>query len=615
MNIPLAVRRPLVWAIHAALCALAWYGAFVLRLDDFQLKQLDFDYAPRFLATLPLAVLVRLLALQVFGLNRGLWRYAGMDDLLRLLAAVLISSAATFGVVSAVVGWRYVPHGVHAIDAALALLLLGGARFARRILGERRRGSADRTRVVLVGAGDAGEALVREMRRVGRETPVAFVDDDPAKTGRSIHGVPVAGTVADLPRVLAERQATEVVVAVAARPPALLRRVVDAADGTGARVRLLQTDSGAARMAALRRLDVADLLSRPVAALDEEKIRADVAGRRVLVTGGAGSIGAELVRKVLSYGPASVTVADRDENALHYLADVLLAESPRGPLVVRVADVSDRKEAARLLDAARPDYVLHAAAYKHVPLMEANPLAAVRNNVLATRALVEEADRVGARKFLLVSSDKAVRPTSVMGATKRAAELCLFAAPQGSATRVAVRFGNVVGSAGSVVPVFLRQIERGGPVTLTHPDATRFFMTIPEAAALVLQAAAMAGGGEVFHLDMGEPVRIEDLARRMIALAGFVPGRDVEIKVTGLRPGEKLHEELLAEGETVRGTSHPQVRVATAPPPDADTVSRGLAALAAAVESGDAGAALKALARLVPEYAPANDEVRRLLQP
>jgi FlaA1/EpsC-like NDP-sugar epimerase len=615
VNVPLAVRRPLVWGIHAFLCAVAWYGAFVLRLDDFGLKQLDFDYAPRFWATLPLAVGVRLLALQGFGLNRGLWRYAGMDDLLRLLAAVVLSSAATFGIVSAALGRHYVPHSVHAIDAALALLLLGGVRFARRIFGERRRAAAGGARVVLVGAGDAGEALVREMRRVGRETPVAFVDDDPAKAGRSIHGVPVAGTVADLPRVLADRAATEVVVAVAARPASLLARVVDATEATGARVRLLPADRAGARVAALRRLDVADLLSRPVAALDEEKIRADVAGRRVLVTGGAGSIGAELVRKVLAYGPAALVVADRDENALHYLADGLLADAPRGPLSVRVADVSDRREAARLLSETRPDYVLHAAAYKHVPLMETNPLAAARNNVLATRALAEEADRVGVRKFLLVSSDKAVRPTSVMGATKRAAELSLFAAPRGGATRVAVRFGNVVGSAGSVVPVFLRQIERGGPVTLTHPDATRFFMTIPEAAALVLQAAAMAQGGEVFHLDMGEPVRIEDLARRMIALAGFVPGRDVELRVVGLRPGEKLHEELLAEGETVRPTAHPQVLKAVAPPPDADAVARGLAALGGAVDAGDARAALRALQALVPEYAPANDEVRRLLGP
>jgi FlaA1/EpsC-like NDP-sugar epimerase len=245
--------------------------------------------------------------------------------------------------------------------------------------------------------------------------------------------------------------------------------------------------------------------------------------------------------------------------------------------------------------------------------MEANPLAAVRNNVVATRRLLAACDRLGAKKFLLVSSDKAVRPTSVMGATKRAAEIALHAAPRGSAVRVAVRFGNVVGSAGSVVPLFVRQIERGGPVTVTHPDATRFFMTIPEASSLVLQAASMAAGGEVFHLDMGEPVRIGDLARRMIALAGFVPGRDVEIVEVGLRPGEKLHEELLADGEVVAPTPHPQVRVARAAPPDADAARRGLDAVESAAEAGDLDATLAALARLVPEFAPTNEDVRRRL--
>jgi FlaA1/EpsC-like NDP-sugar epimerase len=282
---------------------------------------------------------------------------------------------------------------------------------------------------------------------------------------------------------------------------------------------------------------------------------------------------------------------------------------------VRVADVADADEVERTMAEARPEYVLHAAAYKHVPLMEANPLAAVRNNVRATRTLLAAADRHGASKFLLVSSDKAVRPSSVMGATKRAAELALAAAPIGTTLRVAVRFGNVVGSAGSVVPLFVRQIERGGPVTVTHKDATRFFMTIPEAVSLVLQAASMAKGLETFHLDMGEPVNIHDLARRMIHLAGFVPDRDVEIREIGLRAGEKLHEELLGLGETVAATSHPQVRVATAPPPDAVAVQRRLDALEAAALRGDVASAFAALRALVPEYEPTNEEIRRLFGP
>lgn len=619
MNLPVAVRRPLVWLVHALLSAAAYGLAFALRLegpsltvDDPRTGAVLFDYGPRFFATLPVVVALRLAALAAFGLHQGLWRYAGLHDLVRLAWAVGASSLASLAAVSLGWGWRWVPLSVVLIDAALAFLLLGGVRFVRRVVAERRPSAAG-PRTVIVGAGQAGEALVRDLRRRGREVPVAFVDDDPALRGHSIHGVPVRGAVADLARVVADVGASDVVVAVPSRSGEVLSKAVAATEGAPVRIRVLGGGPGPVRAAALRALDVADLLSRPVAALDVERIRADVAGRRVVVTGGAGSIGSELVRQCLALRPAALTVLDRDENALHYLVDGLPADLPRDLLRVVVADVSDRDALARALEAAAPDYVLHAAAYKHVPLMETNPVAAVRNNVGATRLALRVADAAGVSKFVLVSSDKAVRPTSVMGATKRAAELALRAAPVGPAVRVAVRFGNVVGSAGSVVPLFVRQIERGGPVTVTHRDATRFFMTIPEASSLVLQAAAMARGGEVFHLDMGRPVRIVDLARRMIALAGFVPDRDIEVRETGLRPGEKLHEELLAADEVGEPTAHPQVRVARAGAPDGEALARDLDALEAAASSGDAVATLRALKRLVPEYAPTNDEIRRAL--
>ena len=620
MNLPVAVRRPLVWLVHAALAAAAYALAFALRLDGLSLTVDDprtgavlFDYGPRFLATLPVAVAARLAALQAFGLHQGLWRFAGLHDLVRLAYAVAASSLVLFGAVSLGWGWKFVPHSVLVMDAALAFLLLGGVRFVRRVAAERRP-AASGPRTVIVGAGQAGEALLRDLRRRGRETPVAFVDDAPGLRGHSIHGVPVRGGVADLARVVAEVGASDVVVAVPSRSGEVLGKAVAATEGVPVRIRVLAGGPGPVRASALRALDVADLLSRPVAALDVDRIRADVAGRRVVVTGGAGSIGSELVRQVLALGPAALTVLDRDENAIHYLADGLAPELPRDPLRLVVADVAQEDQLSRALEAARPDYVLHAAAYKHVPLMEGNPVAAVRNNVLATRLALRVADATGASKFLLVSSDKAVRPTSVMGATKRAAELVLRAPPAGRAVRVAVRFGNVVGSAGSVVPLFLRQIERGGPVTLTHRDATRFFMTIPEASSLVLQAAAMAQGGEVFHLDMGRPVRILDLARRMIALAGFDPERDIEIRETGLRPGEKLHEELLAADEVGAPTTHPQVRVARAGSPDGAALVAELDALEAAARAGDEVATLRALKRLVPEYAPTNDAIRKVLE-
>lgn len=619
MNLPVAVRRPLVLLLHALLAAASFYLAFVLRLESPELRVEDpagrvpaFDYGPRFLAILPWAVLLRTGALQVFGLNHGLWRYAGLHDLVRLGFAVATSTAALFAVSTFVVGWKFVPHSVLVIDAALSMLLLGGVRFVKRVVAQRRPADAG-PRTVIVGAGDAGETLLRDLRRRGREVPVAFVDDDPRKTGRSIHGVPVRGRVEDLGRVVAETGASDVVVAVPSKAEALLARAVAAAEGVPVRFRVLAGGPGPVRAASLRALDVADLLSRPVADLDHARIRADVEGRRVVVTGGAGSIGSELVRQCLRLGPAALTVLDRDENALHYLLDGLPPDLPRARLRHRVCDVADDAALGRALEEAAPDYVLHAAAYKHVPLMEENPVAAVVNNVGATRRALAHCDRLGVRKLLLVSSDKAVRPTSVMGATKRAAELALRAAPGGGTVRVAVRFGNVVGSAGSVVPLFVRQIERGGPVTVTHRDATRFFMTIPEASSLVLQAAAMADGGEVFHLDMGRPVCIADLARKMIALAGFDPDRDIEVREVGLRPGEKLHEELLADDETVAPTRHPQVRVARAVGVDAEALARDLDALEAAAATGDAAATLRALARVVPEYAPTNDAVRRVL--
>jgi len=621
VNLPLAVRRPLVLVLHALLTAASFYLAFVLRLGSPDLVVVDpgarippFDYMPHFAVMLPWAIGLRMAALQGFGLNRGLWRYASLHDLVRLAYAIAASSLALFVVSSFLVRWNYLPHTVFVIDAVLSLLLLGGVRFLRRVLTQRRAaGTGPRT--VIVGAGDAGETLLRELRRRGLETPVAFVDDDPAKAGRAIHGVPVRGRVDDLGRVLRDTGATDVVVAIPAKSDEVLARAVAAAGDAPVRFRVLPGGPGPVRAAALRALDVADLLSRPVAALDLERIRADVAGRSVVVTGGAGSIGSELVRQCLALGPASLTVLDRDENALHYLLDGLPPDLPRAALRLRVVDVSDPRALERALVEARPSYVLHAAAYKHVPLMEENPVAAVRNNVTTTRQALALCDRLGVGKLLLVSSDKAVRPTSVMGATKRAAELALRAAPGGGTVRVAVRFGNVVGSAGSVVPLFVRQIERGGPVTVTHRDATRYFMTIPEASRLVLQAAAMAEGGEVFHLDMGRPMRIVDLARRMIALAGFDPDRDIEVREVGLRPGEKLHEELLASDETVVATSHPQVRMARPTAVDGVALARDLDALDAAAAVGDVATTVRALKRLVPEYEPTNDAMRRIVGP
>jgi FlaA1/EpsC-like NDP-sugar epimerase len=502
------------------------------------------------------------------------------------------------------------PSSVLIIDPVLVLMFCGGVRLTVRVYREvfapAARGGK---RVLIVGAGDAGEMLLREMkahRHLAYEA-VGFIDDDARKRGTKILGVTVLGGLDDIKSVVEATGAEEVIMAIPSAGGAEYSRILEECASSGVRLRRLPRNvADIVRLTELRDVAVEDLLGRDSVKIDLDALKAAVQGRVVLVTGAGGSIGSEVVRQLAPLTPSLVIALDRSENALFFLERELAVHHADLVARIRVGDVLDRSAMRSLFAETRPHLVIHAAAYKHVPLMEAHPIEAVQNNVAATRFLAE------LERFLLISSDKAVRPTSVMGATKRAAELALQSMRPCSTQFMAVRFGNVLGSDGSVVPLFRRQIQEGGPVTVTHPDVVRYFMTIGEAVGLVLQAGIMGKGGELFHLDMGRPVRVVELAEKLIQLSGFRPHEDIEIRFIGMRPGEKMHEELLAEGEGVEPTAHPRIRVVRRGGFDETEVRARLDDVLAAGSIGKA-ALVQALKALVPEFEPQNEEHRRVL--
>jgi FlaA1/EpsC-like NDP-sugar epimerase len=545
------------------------------------------------------------------GLYRGYWKYTGLDDLIRLARAVAFRSVTL--VVLIYGGISGVSRAILILASLLLLAFAGGMRllprFTHEVRGSRRRIGGRRT--LIIGAGDTGESLLRELRKgsEGDFNAIGFLDDDPAKSRATIHGVPVVGTGADLKQRIEELGIRDVILAVPRASRPWMLEIFETCRAAGVRLRTVPTlgelQRGAARIGQIRMVEIEDLLGREVVRLDLQHLREGLRGRRVLVTGAAGSIGRELARQVAAHDPAELIVLDRNENNLFYLDADLRQAHPLLRFRAVVGDVLDRGRMTALLEAARPEIVLHAAAYKHVPLMEDHPLEAIKNNVLATRRLAEASVAAGVERFIYISTDKAVRPTSVMGATKRLGER-LVKSLSGDRTRfMAVRFGNVLGSDGSVIPTFRRQIAAGGPVTVTHPEATRYFMTIPEAVQLVLTAGIMGEGGEIFLLRMGEPVRIVDLARQLIELSGLRPDADIRITFTGLRPGEKLHEEVHSEAEHALATSNEKILILSGIERLADAEAAPLAALEAAVERGDSAGALQALRALVPEYVPA----------
>ncbi|MEQ8399089.1 nucleoside-diphosphate sugar epimerase/dehydratase [Thalassobaculum sp.] len=568
--------------------------------------------------------------LLVIRLDTAVWRYTSIGDLARIVRAVLLMLAGFLVVQFALTRLDDFPRSFLVIEAFVLTAMLATPRFAYRLLKDGtlsalfERNAQDRIPVLLVGAGDGSELFIREMAR-GQEAPyrvVGIVDDRDARTGREIRGVRVLGGLDDLAAVVDRLtgqglRPQRLVLTRARMDGATVRRVFEQGDTLGIpvsrlpRVGVLEAADGEA--VTLRAINVEDVLGRPQATLDRGSMRALVADRRVLVTGAGGTIGSELVRQIAGFGPSALTLVDSSEYALYSIDRELEETVPALDRRALIGDVRDRPRVAEVMRAAAPEIVFHAAALKHVPLMEANVDDAVLTNAVGSRIVADAARAAGVRAVVLISTDKAVNPTNVMGATKRLAEAYAQALDlaEGSATRfVTTRFGNVLGSTGSVVPLFQRQLERGGPLTVTHPEMTRYFMTVREAVELVLQAAALEvaserGRGGITVLDMGEPVKIVDLARQMIRLAGLVPDEDVRITFTGLRPGEKLYEELFHDSEALEPTAIPALRRARPRTTDLALLARGLDELEAAARSRDTAATQRTLARLVPEYAPA----------
>ncbi len=594
--VPVTRYRVAQIAADALLIAAAWYLAFQLRFDG----NLPRPYQRLFDRTLFVVVVVELVVFVAFGFYNRWWRYVSTRDMWALARGVTVASLVVLPAVyfwNPVPGFR-VPVGVMVVDWIILLGLVTGSRLLARTIVERPAPGAivsHGKEVVVVGAGDAGQLVIRELQknRVLGSTPIGIVDDDPRKRNLRVQGVRVLGTTSDLPRLLREHRPDELIIAIPSASGEERKRIVEIARDEGIPVKTvpglyeLISDRLAGQ---IRPVEVEDVLGREPVDVDIAAVAGYLAGETVLITGAGGSIGSELCRQIARVGPKRMILVDQAETPMFEIERELVSERGFSAAIPVLADVGNRTRMRQVFERYKPGVVFHAAAYKHVPLMEANPVESVRNNVLATKIVADVAVEFGASRFVLISTDKALNPRAVYGQCKALCEWVIEAYGHRSdiSTRfVAVRFGNVLGSAGSVITIFRRQIARGGPVTVTHPEMTRYFMTIPEAVSLVAQAGAIGGRGEIFVLDMGEPVKIIDLANNMIRLSGREPGRDIAIEITGARAGEKLHEELWGEGEEIAETPHPQIRRARRPPVEAAWLDGELVELEQLVEDGD----------------------------
>lgn len=603
--------------IDVSVLSLALTLAFFVRFD----WNPPLPWLARLMLLLPYVVGVQYLTLAAFGIPRFAWRYVGLRETSRILLA-------TGCMVAPLIGLRFVaealpttfvrsaliPLGVILIDLVLVFLGITGVRIFRRLLAERGentlRAPVQQRQTLLLGAGQAGVLVAREVgrRRDLGIRPVGFLDDAPEKQGQIIHGLRVLGTTDRLAQIAARHRVEQVLITIAGNSGRAIRRIAEACEVAALPVKIIpgvhEIVGGKVDLSGIRAVAIEDLLRREPLDLDMHGIAAFIQGKVVVVTGAGGSIGSEICRQVARFGPRQLLLVERYENALFEIHRELGGRPTEVAITPCVADVTDAQRMRSLFRKARPDVIFHSAAHKHVPMMEWNPGEALKNNVLGTQVVADLAAELGVRQFVMISTDKAVNPTGVMGASKRVAELyvqCL--AQRAPSTRfVSVRFGNVLGSSGSVVPIFKEQIAHGGPVTVTHPEMRRYFMTIPEATQLVLQAASFGRGGEIFILDMGKPVRITDLAHDLIRLSGLEPDRDIEIEYSGIRPGEKLVEELTTSEESATRTTHHKIFVAQVKPAEWDSLVVGIDDLLQRADSLDERRVYEGLAALIPEF-------------
>lgn len=613
-----ARSRLLVFAHDMLMIPVAWGLTYWMR---FNLAYVPPQFIDEAVKTLPLVMVVLGGVYWAFGLYRGVWRFASIDDLIRILQAVLAGTTLLLFILFVFNRMSYVPRSLPVLFVVFQVLLLIGPRLLYRWWKDRRLDFSGAQRVLIVGAGRAGEMLVRDLLRNRHAgfIPVALVDDKARRQGGRVHGVPIRGTTAEIPHIAEIFGIDLILLAVPSARESEMRRLVELCECSGVPFRtvppLKDLVTGQVSIRQLRPVVLEDLLGRAPVTLDWERIRLGLTGRTLLVTGAGGSIGSELCRQLCRCEPARLVLLDHGEFNL-YRIETELTDAGYGSILARaLVDVTCSGAIQEVFQRWRPQVVFHAAAYKHVPLLEDQVLAALHNNVLGTAVMAEAADSTGCGQFVLISTDKAVRPANVMGASKRFAErICQMMNSRSSCRFMTVRFGNVLGSAGSVVPRFQQQIECGGPVTVTHPCIERYFMTIPEACQLIMQACALEDdngtGGEIFVLDMGAPVAIRYLAEQMIRLAGRVPESEIEIRYTGLRPGEKLTEELFYPSEGLGATPHPRILVAneviTAETPE--KLAGELAALTEALDARDESASLAVLARVVPEWSVAEQD-------
>jgi FlaA1/EpsC-like NDP-sugar epimerase len=604
--------------------SIAFWLAFLFRFEF----QPNIQQYKLLFFTWPYVILFKYLVMVLFGVPNFSWRYVGTREATRIWAALTVASVVLVSLRLGLADFgghtRFVviPLGILAIDYTLSFLGITGIRFVRRIAAERtersRYGFSERetTRTLLIGAGRAGVLVAREVEQnpsLGMKI-VGFVDDDPMKTGTVIQGHKVLGDTASISAIAEEREVDQVIICIASAPGAAIRRIVEACEDAGLPMKIIpgiyEILDGRVSLSRLREVSIEDLLGREAVELDTTAIGEFLTGKRVLVTGAGGSIGSELCRQVLRFSPESLVLVERSENALFEIDRELAAISSDTPSVPVIADICDEVRLEQVFRRHRPQVVFHAAAHKHVPMMEHNPGEALKNNVFGTQKVADAANRHEIEAFVMISTDKAVNPTSVMGASKRLAEMYVQSLGSESSTKyVAVRFGNVLGSAGSVIPVFKRQIANGGPVTVTHPEMRRYFMTIPEACQLVMQAGAMGKGGEIFVLDMGEPVKIVDLARDLIRLSGLSE-EEVPILFTGVRPGEKLFEELSTAEENMDKTRHPKIFIGRIATYDSKELSGHFDRLVELAESGLPRSEVRMVLReIIPEMQDDDDEL------